>query len=80
MKKTIIGLILALVTGILMYTSMTSTNEVFAIVLACILIPPAIWMKVMQSKESQRSERLIRNGLNHYRHHVHHRRLIKKTS
>jgi len=80
MKTTIVGLIVALVCSVLVYTSMNSTNEVFAIVLCCILVPPAIWLKILQSKESQRSERLVRNGLNHYRSHVHHRRLVKKTS
>jgi len=80
MKTTIAGLIVALVTGLLVYTSMNLSNEQFAMFLGCLLFVPTVWLGRLRKAEETRSQRLAQNGLNHYREHVHHRRLIKKTS
>jgi small neutral amino acid transporter SnatA (MarC family) len=80
MKTTIIGLVVALVTGLLVYTSMNLTNEQFAMFLGCVLFVPAVYLIRMRKIESSRTEQMIQQGLNHYRTHVHDRRLIKKTS
>jgi high-affinity Fe2+/Pb2+ permease len=80
MKTTISGLIVALVTGILVYASMNLTNEQFAIILGVLLFIPTVWLGRLRKLEESRSKRLVQNGLNHYREHVHNRRLVKKTS
>jgi high-affinity Fe2+/Pb2+ permease len=80
MKTTISGLIVALVTGILVYTSMNLNNEQFAIILGVLLFIPTVWLGRLRKIEESRTHRLTQNGLNHYRQHIHHRRLIKKTS
>lgn len=80
MKTTIIGLIVALVTGLMVHASRSLTNEEFAIFLGCILFVPAVYLGRMRKMESSRSEQLRQQGLNFYREHIHNRRLIKKTS
>jgi hypothetical protein len=79
-NSTIIGLIVALVTGLLVHASRSLTNEHFAIFIGCLLFIPAVWLGRMRKIEESRTERLRQRGLNHYREHIHHRKLIKKTS
>jgi hypothetical protein len=64
----------------LVYTSMNLSNEHFAMFLGVLLFIPTVWLGRLRKLEESRAQRLTQNGLNHYREHVHHRRLIKKTS
>lgn len=75
-----LGVLVALIVGLLVHVARTASNEVISIVFGCIMIVPVGIMGMKYRQQQLRDERLQMNGLNHYREHVHHRKVIKKTS
>lgn len=75
-----LGVLVALVAGLLIHVVRTASSEVISIVFGCIMIIPVGYLGVMYRRQSVRDEQLRMNGLNHYREHVHHRKVIRKTS
>lgn len=75
-----ISLVVGSATALLVYTSINANNETLAMVTAGILFIPFVLLIKMQRREKSRTERLVENGVNHYRSHIHIKRVIKKTS
>lgn len=76
----IVGLLVALVLGILLQVVRTAEPEVSNSMLGIVAIAIIAIVRVKYIRSTKRDEQLVANGLNHYRHHIHHRKLIKKTS
>lgn len=79
-NSTIVGLLVGLIGGILLHVVRTASPEVTNSVLCALGIAIVVFIRVKYSAKARRDEQLVANGLNHYRHHIHHRRVIKKTS
>lgn len=79
-SSTITGVLVALIVGLLVHVINSASYEVKNALLAAILIVPVGYLGIRYRINAKRDERLVRNGLNHYRQHIHQRRLIKKTS
>jgi uncharacterized membrane protein HdeD (DUF308 family) len=75
-----LGVLCALIAGLLVHVARTASNEVLSIVFGCIMIIPVGVIGVMYRRQQVRDEQLRLNGLNHYREHIHHRKVIRKTS
>lgn len=82
MKTTtpLLGVLVALVAAILIHVFRTASSEVSSIMIGCILVIPTGIIGVMYRREQVRNEQMQQRGLHHYRHHIHHRKVIKKTS
>lgn len=82
MKTTtpLLGVLVALVAAILIHVFRTASSEVSNIIIGCILIVPVGILGMKYRRQQVRDEQLRMNGLNHYREHIHHRKVIKKTS
>lgn len=76
----IVGVLTALIVGLLVHVINTASTETINIVCGMIFIIPVGYLGIKYRIKAIRDERLVANGLNHYREHVHHRRLVKKTS
>lgn len=79
-NSTIVGVLVALIVGLLTYVVRTASPEVINSVLCVIGIAFVVFLRVKYSAKARRDEQLVSNGLNHYRHHIHGKRVIKKTS
>lgn len=79
-NSTIVGLLIGLIGGLFVHVMNTSSSETRSIIIGSLLIIPTAYVGIKYRIKAVRDERLTRNGLNHYRQHIHHRRLIKKTS
>jgi len=76
----IVGLLLALIIGLLLHVVRTAEPEVSNTMLGIVAIAIIAIVRVKYVRSAKRDEQLVANGLNHYRHHIHHRRIVKKTS
>jgi uncharacterized protein YacL len=74
------GLFIALLVACLTHVVRTASSEVSDIIIGCIGLAIVSYLAVRYRTKSQRDAMLVANGLNHYRQHIHHKRLIKKTS
>lgn len=74
------GLIVALIVGLLTHVVRTASAEVTNTLIACAGLFLVILFTRKYRIDTERDARLIQNGLNHYREHIHHKRVIKKTS
>jgi high-affinity K+ transport system ATPase subunit B len=75
-----LGVLVALVVACLVHVTRTASSEVISIMYGTIMIIPVGLLGVKYRQQQVRDEQLRMKGLNHYREHVHHRKVIRKTS
>lgn len=82
MKTTlsITGMLAILLIGVVMLSIAPMSQAAVNIIGCAMGILVVSFISIQYRKQSLKDAHMRRHGLNHYRHHVHHRRVIKKTS
>lgn len=74
------GVLVALIAGLLFHVYNTASYEVCSIVFGCVLAIGVGILGIRYRRASNRDEFMIRHGLQHYRTHIHNRKVVRKTS
>lgn len=82
MKTTlsITGMLAILLIGVVMLSILPMSSAAVNIIGSLMGIIVVSFVGINYRKQSLKDAHMRRHGLNHYRHHVHHRRALKKTS